>query len=285
MSERRTVAELVRQTLGDFSPAERKVGLALLAGTGTDGLESSSRLAAAIGVSGPTVIRFVNRLGFPTYRRFQEALREDLAEQVSSPVTVYRRQAGAGGAVGEFADAVGGALHRTLSELPTAELDRAVELLNRARRVFTLGGWYSQTLAQYLASLLQVTRPGVACVGPAPNERTGLVVDTNRSDVVCVFDFRRYENASLRIARDVKARDGTVVLLTDQWLCPIAEVADVVLPTTIVAPATFESLVPALAVVELLAGAVVTARGNRVERRLEQYADASEHVVVRDNKS
>lgn len=280
MSERRPISELIRQTLGDFSPAERKVGLALLAGSGTDGLESSSRLARAIGVSGPTVIRFVNRLGFTTYGQFQEALREDLTEQVSSPVAVYRRQGGTVSAVDAFSDAVGGALHRTLTELPTAELDRAVDLLSRSRRVFALGGWYSQTLAYYLVSLLQVTRPGVTCVGPAPNERAALVVDTARSDVVCVFDFRRYEDASLRIARDVKARHGAVILLTDQWLCPIAECADVVLPTTIVAPGTFESLTPALAVVEVLAGAVIEARGGRVERRLEQYAHASQHVVA-----
>lgn len=279
MSERRPIAELVRQTLGAFSPAERKVGLALLAGSGTDGLESSSRLARAVGVSGPTVIRFVNRLGFTTYGQFQEALREDLAEQVSSPVAVYRR-GGTVGAVDAFSDAVGAALHRSLTELPAAELDRAVDLLTRGRRVFAFGGWYSQMLAQYLVSLLQATRPSVTCVGPAPNERATLVVDTARSDVVCVFDFRRYEDASLRIAREVKARNGSVILLTDQWLCPIAECADVVLPTTIVAPGTFESLTPAMAVVEVLAGAVIEARGTRVERRLEQYAHASQHVVA-----
>src|SRR5690606_25064334 len=147
---------------------------------------------------------------------------------------------------------VGAALHRTLTELPAGEVDRAVRLLSRGRRVFALGGWYSQTLAQYLVSLLQVARPGVTLVGPTPNERTALAVDASRSDVVCVFDFRRYEDASLRMARDVKARHGTVILLTDQWLCPVAEVADVVLPTTIVTPGRFESLTPAMAVVELL---------------------------------
>src|SRR5919197_3905640 len=84
------VTERVRRSLGELSRSERKVARALLSGPPTIGLESVSQLAARAGVSGPTVSRFVARLGFDNYAAFQRSLREDLSARVLSPVEVYR---------------------------------------------------------------------------------------------------------------------------------------------------------------------------------------------------
>ncbi len=63
------VVERVRRSLGDLSRAERKVARALLSGPPTIGLESVSQLAVRAEVSGPTVSRFVARLGLRQLRR------------------------------------------------------------------------------------------------------------------------------------------------------------------------------------------------------------------------
>src|SRR6185369_7149559 len=84
------VTERVRRSLGELSRSERKVARALLSGPPTIGLESVSQLAARAGVSGPTVSRFVSRLGFDNYAAFQQALLEDLSARVLTPIDVYR---------------------------------------------------------------------------------------------------------------------------------------------------------------------------------------------------
>src|SRR3954468_907878 len=84
------VTERVRRSLGDLSKSERKVARTLLSGPPTIGLESVSQFAARAGVSGPTVSRFVSRLGFDNYAAFQQALLEDLSARVLSPIDVYR---------------------------------------------------------------------------------------------------------------------------------------------------------------------------------------------------
>src|SRR6185295_10773907 len=84
------VTEQVRRSLGELSKSERKVARALLSGPPTIGLESVSQLAVRAEVSGPTVSRFVSRLGFDNYAAFQQALRDDLSARVLSPVEVYR---------------------------------------------------------------------------------------------------------------------------------------------------------------------------------------------------
>src|SRR4051794_31653664 len=84
------VSERIRRSLGDLTKAERKVARVLLSGPPTVGLESAGQLAALAEVSGPTVSRFVARLGFERYAAFQQALRDDLSARLLSPVEVYR---------------------------------------------------------------------------------------------------------------------------------------------------------------------------------------------------
>ena len=54
-----TVAERLRLRLGELTHAERKVARALMADYPVGGLEPVAKLAAAAGVSPPTVIRLV----------------------------------------------------------------------------------------------------------------------------------------------------------------------------------------------------------------------------------
>src|SRR4051812_10960471 len=82
--------------MGEGSPAERKVARVLLAAYPSAGFETVARLAERADVSGPTVIRFVNRLGFKGFPDFQEALRRDLDERSASPLRIHeeRRRTG-----------------------------------------------------------------------------------------------------------------------------------------------------------------------------------------------
>lgn len=83
-----TVAERVRRAEGSLSPAERKIARALTANYPAVGLESASGLASQAGVSAPTVVRFVARLGFDGYRHFQQSLRAEVQARHASPLTL-----------------------------------------------------------------------------------------------------------------------------------------------------------------------------------------------------
>src|SRR5579872_5959058 len=83
------VGELVRQRAASLSPAERKLSRALLASYPIAGLESVARLAERAGVSPPTVTRFIGKIGFAGYPEFQDALRSEIQERLSSPLARY----------------------------------------------------------------------------------------------------------------------------------------------------------------------------------------------------
>ena len=276
------VAERVRRSLGELSRSERKVARALLSGPPTIGLESVSQLAARAEVSGPTVSRFVARLGFDNYAAFQQALRDDLSERVLSPVEVYRSHVADSDhttlsrAGSMLSDAVTG----TLAQLSPPDFERAVELLSDKRhRVVMSGGWTSHLLAALLTSLVRPFRSGVHHVPSLAAERTAALADLARGDTVVLFDYRRYELDTFEFARLAHERGGRLVLLTDPWLSPIADLADAVLPAQVDGPSPFESLTPTVALVETLATDVAHRLGAEGDARLDRFGSLADQWV------
>jgi DNA-binding MurR/RpiR family transcriptional regulator len=278
-----SVSEKIRQRLGELSPSERRVARTLLAGPPTIGFESSGRLAQYAGVSGPTVSRFIAELGFGNYAAFQRALHEEIAARMMPPAEVYRRhQTGQRPAdvLGTSARVLGEAVTATVGGLDPREFRGAVGLLAGAgRQVLVTGGWFSQLLAGYLASVLRELRPGVRLAGPSPSERAGVIADIGKRDVVAAFDFRRYDRDTLELARSARAAGARIVLITDPWLSPVADIADAVLTAHVSGPSPFESLTPALAVVETLIAAVVDALGEAGRARFERFGEIAERWV------
>lgn len=278
-----SVSEKIRQRLGTLSPSERRVARTLLAGPPTIGLESSARLAAHAGVSGPTVSRFIADLGFSNYAAFQRALHEEITARMMSPVEVYRRhQAGQrpGDVLRTSAQALGECVTASVAGLDREEFARAVSLLaDGGRQLLVTGGWFSHLLAGYLASMLRELRPQVRLVGSSASDRAGAIADITRRDTVVTFDFRRYERETLEIARSARAAGARIVLLTDPWLSPVADIADAVLTAQVAGPAPFESLTAAMAVVETLLTAVVDTLGEPGRSRFERFGEIAERWV------
>jgi DNA-binding MurR/RpiR family transcriptional regulator len=267
------LAERIRQHLPHLSPAERKVALALLSGPATAGLASSARLAQMTGVSGPTVSRFAAHLGFENYAAFQDALRADLAARVMAPIDVYREQITKDGdPLAVAGDALSRAVERSIKGLLPEDFARASAMLSdRRAQVMITGGRYSHLLAAYLATRLREFRGRVRMVEPIAGERAAAVSDLTRRDVVVAFDFRRYERDTVEFARVAATVGARVILLTDPWLSPIVDTAEVILPAQVDGPGPFESLVPTLAVVETLVTSVARELGHDGDDRFERF--------------
>ncbi len=274
------VPERIRRHVGDLSPSERRVARAVLAGPPTVGLESSARLAERAGVSGPTVSRFVQRLGFDGYGDFQRALHEDIAAWANPPDlgSPHQRSAVPGGPTAtliECARVLSESVEVSVRGLNPVDVAGATDMLADVNRaVLTAGGWFSQVLASHLAAVLQEIRPRVRAIPPIASERAAAIADVAKKDVVVVFDFRRYERDTQDFATAMRAAGARVLLFTDPWLSPISELAEAVLPARVAGPSSFDSLTPALAVVEALLTTVAEAVGESGHRRIEQFGAA-----------
>jgi DNA-binding MurR/RpiR family transcriptional regulator len=279
-----TVSERIHQVMGILAPAERKVARALLAAYPIAGLESITQLAQRAAVSAPTVLRFAAKLGFEGYPDLQRAVQGEVQRQMGSPMSLYGRRP-AGEEPHEVLEAARrtftDALQDTYANQAASAFRSAVDLLADPRlRVHCLGGRFSHSLAYYLYAHLHTMRPGTTLLEPGPLPHRDHVVDLGRRDLLCVFDYRRYQQDTIEWARAAATRGARIVLFTDPGMSPIAEIAAHVLCSSVDAPSPFDSLVAGMALVETVIAALFLALGDRVRGRIGELERVNRGLTI-----
>jgi DNA-binding MurR/RpiR family transcriptional regulator len=269
-----TVAERLRSRIAALTPAERRAARALLAGYPVRGLEPVAKLAAASGVSAPTVLRLIGKLGFDSYTDFQQSLKAEVGVRMSSLLEMHAGRPGTdgAGALNRTERLLCEGIHASFARLPPAEFEQAVRLLSDTRRgVMLIGGRFSTMLADYLAAHLRILRPGVRVVSGAGTDRTCSVLDIRPRDVLVAFDYRRYQRDTVRLAAAAKQQGAKVIAFTDPYLSPLSAFADVMLTSSVASASPFDAATPALALVEALIAALVDRMGDAPTERMSRY--------------
>jgi DNA-binding MurR/RpiR family transcriptional regulator len=269
-----TLAQAVRAKMDGLTPRERKAAKALLAQYPVIGLEPVAVFAQRAHVSAPTILRLIGKLGLSGYPEFQRRLRDELTQQAASPLAKQRFPAEGRGKAGDALSAFGRALVENIEEsfqdLPPGEFEEAVKLLSATnRRIYLVGGRFTDAIARYAAAQLRIVRPGVThLIGQSENWRDQLL-DFRAGDVLILFDIRRYQEDLLQLAGASAARKVAVILITDQWLSPVARHASSVLPTRVSAPSNWDSSVALLAIMEALIAATTETLWDSARERIE----------------
>jgi len=255
------VMDLIRDSVDSCPPAELRVAVALLGNGAAFGLRSSADLAAAVGTSQPSVIRFAQRLGYPKYSDFQSALRASAGGEADRVAMI---EASYGGQV----------TAAIVETLAMADPLRMAREFVKAKRIHATGGFLTHLAAQYLIGQLAQKRPGTTLLPRGNHERALASIDLGRGDLVVIFDNPPYEPASLALARLCKDRACRVLLITDQGTSPIGPLADLTLRTSMVPLSGGDSLVPVFAVIDELMITLADQLGRRASNNTKQVADA-----------
>ncbi len=274
-----SIAEKLREGLNIFSSTERRVAHRLLSEYPIAGLQSATELARSVGVSTPTVLRLVSRMGYASYMDFQRTLREELAAQLSTPLSKFpgitTAQSGTPEtAIEAFAEAVQSNIRETFVNLALAELHAAAQLLSDPRsRVHLVGGRFTDALALYLSVHLRILRPGVSHLQEQESNWRDQLLDMGKRDVLVIYDIRRYQASLLRLANAAAARQVRIILLTDQWLSPIVRVATHVLSARVVVPSVWDSSAALMALSEALLAQVSHLGGEQSRQRIRELEE------------
>ena len=269
-----TLGELIHQRTAELTPGERRVARTLFATDLVAGFETVAELAERSGVSGPTVLRFSNKLGFAGYAEFRRALRHELTARIDSPLRLYSRnrpEQRNGRLLDALRDDFVRGLESTFANLSEVEFDAVVSLLaDRRRPIWTTGGRFTQSVAELLQARLYQLRPRTRVIVHTPSGRADAMLEVSRRDVGVVFDVRRYQKDTAALAENAKKRGARIVLVTDPWLSPVVEFADHVLTVDVDTPSPYDSMVSLTALVEALIASVVDRLGETSRRRLSE---------------
>ncbi|PSJ58383.1 MurR/RpiR family transcriptional regulator [Kumtagia ephedrae] len=265
-----SVAERIAERMDGMPAGERRAAQTLVANYPLIGLKTVADFSVAAGVSSPTILRFVSRLGFQNYPEFQAALQDELAEQLQSPASraAAPRRTDAGGA-SPAVEATLDNIRETFRHVSARQLDDIVALLaGRRSSIYLIGGRFTDPLARYMAAHLAIVRPGVFHLAGQESNWRDRLIDMGRRDVLLVFDIRRYQDSLLRFAETANRRGVQIVLFTDQWLSPIARFARHVVAGRTGMPSPWDSSAALLVVAETLIGGLTQALEPEAGRRI-----------------
>lgn len=269
----KSIGEELSDRLNELTRAERQLAHAIQDNYPISGLVSITALAEAAGVSSPTVVRLVQKLGFSGYAEFQADLRRELEEKISNPIAKRDRwavNAPEKHVLNSFTDAVVANIGQSLAAVHPETFDQVRDLLaDTRRRVFVVGGRITRTLADYLFLHLQIIRPEVVHLQAISNAWPHYLLDIQEGDVVVIFDVRRYENSILRLAELAREKGAAIVLFTDQWRSPVDKTADHCFSARISVPSAWDSSIATLLLIEALIAAVQDVNWATTKSRVE----------------
>ena len=197
-------------------------------------LGTASGIARNADVQASTLVRFAQTLGFGGFSDLQEVFRSHLRNRwpdYSERLKVLHETARDSGdpmnLLAGFADSAASSVARLREAVDRRELDRAIDLLARAKTVYCLGQRRSFSVAHYLSYAL--AQLGVAAslidnvggLGPEQMARAGPV------DALVAISFAPYSPFTVDLVKRARRADTPTVVVTDSALSPLAGLADV----------------------------------------------------------
>ncbi len=165
-----------------FTRAELKIVRQLLSNYPAAGLNTVAHLAAAAGVSNPTVVRFTSKLGYEGYPEFQAALLGEVQERMSSPLSMLDTRKPSleqENFYQYFLRASIHALESSMQMLPPHDFEAAVEAgADLSMRVHCLGGRFSGFLAGLLWSHMKQLRAETHWINGSQADQVDRLVDS-----------------------------------------------------------------------------------------------------------
>lgn len=266
---RRPVFERIADAANRFTPSERRVAEAVMQDPKIVAFGTVAQLAERSGSSGPTVLRFAGKLGFDGFVELQASVQEEIADQLR-PATQRIRERAPSDVLGRTLAADLDNVRSTLGEIEPADFRTAVELLaDRRRRVFVIASEVSGAPGRLLAGQLDLLREGVYEITGTPVKVSRDLVRIEPSDVVVVFDLRRYERWLLEATARAADTGATLVALTDGHLSPLAERAELTFVVAARGVGPFDSAVGAISLVHALTAAVAARLRRSATGRLD----------------
>ena len=263
------IADRIREQWQQLTKSDRMVARRLLTDYPLAGLKTLAELATRSGVSAPSVIRCVKKLGFDSYPEFQIVLHDEV--QALFENVVDNGQGVSSDIESEFTRSI----CRTVQLAQEAEVSQlATAIASTKSSVLCLGGRVSQALAMVFQAHLLRLRRNVELISTDPVVRAERLIDVGKNDIVVIFDYAQYDPQARSFAQLADERKATVVCFTDFDQSPVAEYAQFVICADNRTMNGVPSLTAAMCAVEIVLDEVRKTIGHRARVRRRNLAGA-----------
>lgn len=234
--------------------------------------EKASDLAKRSNADSAQVVRLCQKLGFSGFPDLKSKIMEGYLTQwntldrqiasKNSPVSTLKQQ---------FGEDFTKTISNTLSELDDSQIQRAVEVLSKARNIYLAGAGASALVARDMQ--IKLLRLGCNAIFFDDQEvMSGLCRVMKPEDILIVISFSGKTGSMIKLAESVRQNDVPVLVLTNYPESPLAENATVFLLTTAeedkLRVGAMSSMISQFLVEDLLISLLAGMNRKRIEHRV-----------------
>ena len=277
-----SLLEKIRKEQANFSPAERSVAAYVLENSHQVPFLSISNLAGNIGVSDNSVIRFCNGLG---YSRFSE-FKKDLSQRIHDELFMTKKLSNSS-VEDDFLQHTKTECISIVEDTLSAEanreaLEKLLEMVKDAKRIFILGGRASGFIAGYFANALRYLGLQVVDVNMVSGEFWNNFSMIQKGDMMIAISLPRY--TAQVVDAVVSAHDAgiPIALITDQGLSPALPYADTAFHCVFRSDSYFPNYAGCMALISAICHAISATRKDEAAEhiRLIRKYMGKQHVFL-----
>ncbi|KRW96006.1 MurR/RpiR family transcriptional regulator [Paracoccus sp. MKU1] len=250
--------------------------------------QTGASIAAAVGLSEMTVIRFIRQLGFANLKEFKAALRPPTDSDAEEMGNIRRRlkldplnQRTLEKSLGRELEAVAAAYR--LTTLP--RWGDCVEAILKARQVSVLGFQASRGLAIDFSSRLQYVRPGVRYVQDNAGILTEVFDMAHESHCLVLVDTHAYARKAVLLAQRAREMAMPLIFVTDSFTNRAYDFTEMVLQGETYVETFWDSPASLAIILNLLIDSVANRLGGEVSKRTEQLHEMGHYFAEFDHRT
>ena len=253
------IIKLIYNNYDNYTNSEKTIADYIINNFNNITYDTLSSLAQKIGVSTTSIIRFAKELNFNGYSELQESIRA--YADSDDPFNVARnfREMENQDISDMFEKSLNKDienLKKTINSLSKDDLEKAIDYLANARRIYVMGYNDSFTMAYYMAARLGQVRESVSLLQGVGGLYPMEIASSNEEDLLVAYLFPRYSMNTVNIINKVKINGTKVLIITAHDTTKIRHFADVILPTYVYGSGVRESYIAPLSLSSYLASSV-----------------------------
>jgi DNA-binding MurR/RpiR family transcriptional regulator len=274
-AEPANVIEELRRRYDLLTHSQKRIAEYIVEQSQAVAFSTVDQMAAQLGVNPSTIVRFCYRLGLNGFPDLQERMRQVVRGQLSR--ADEQVEAGASGAhlqgttFGESLAHDLRNLQRTIMGLTADDLNRAVDQLTAARRVYVIAGFSAFSVAHYFGLVLSRLRPDVHTLTADEGVSKVRLAEMGPQDCMFAFTFPRYAHFTQRAAAWARQQKSTIIVVTDTPISAVGQIADTVLVALPTGTGMQNSMVAPMAVANAILNGVIAAKGTGA---LDRYSSS-----------
>lgn len=269
----KNISALIQAGMPSFSKGKRRIAAAILNDYDKAAYMTASKLGEMVGVSESTVVRFANELGFEGYPEFQHAVQELVKSKLTpnQRIEITEQRIGAGNLIEKVMLSDMEKIRYTLDNIDRSAFSAAVDTIIEAKTIYIFGVRSSASLAAFLNFNLNMIFDNVRLVQPtSSSEVFEQTFGIDENDVMIAISFPRYSTKVVNAVKFARARNASVIALTDSAISPLAEHANYLLTAQSDMASFVDSLVAPLSIINAIMVAITQRRREELKERFDR---------------